>query len=59
VRVEDADGQAQDDPAEAGQEVIRIAAEAEPEAKQAKPQEYGEGAGVEQEVPERLAVRER
>ena len=51
-------GQAQQDAAEARDQVVRVAAEAEAEAEDAEAQQHGEGAGVEREMPERLAVGE-
>ncbi len=59
MRVGDGDAEAQEDSAEARDQVIRVAAEAWAEAQQAHPQEDGEGAGVEHKMPDRLAVGER
>jgi hypothetical protein len=53
------DGQAQDDPAKAGNQVMGVAAEAEAEPEDTQPKQNGEGTAVEHKMPQRPAVRER
>ena len=58
VGVAGSDGQAQDDAAESGNQVIRVAAEAEAEPEDTQPEQNGEGTAVEQKMPQRPAVGE-
>ncbi|MCY1235088.1 hypothetical protein D9M72_476920 [compost metagenome] len=49
---------AQQDAAESGDQIVGVAAEAQAEAEDPQPQQDNQGAGVEREMPGRLAVAE-